>query len=222
MSFVIFLRTCLFSLSILAGVIASPCQQKRDSSLDLFSSGETLLEDESLTLAFATTSDADFLSPDHADSNVSIFTSFVDGSSPATSESLFLETDSEGYSGQTLVAEQLPNFGGVTDFSFKELENGKSCPADKAPTTQSGRGKVPDLTNEIFQNDELTPEDKRRCPGAGGRQPIAVCCISVFEPREKVQQNCYRSTLIAARGLILCIPISRARFETKSIGTYLT
>ena len=204
------------------------------------------MEDESLILAFATTGDEDFLSPDHADSNVSIFTSSVDGSSPAivdgvvqnfdpdssattgyalaggapaTSESLFLGTDSEGYAGQTLVAEQLPNFGGITDFPFKDLENGKLCPADEAPTTQSGREKVPDITNEIFQNVELSPEDKRRCPGAGGRQPIAVCCISVFEEREKVQHNCYRSTLIAPRGLILCIPIFRARFEIKSIGT---
>lgn len=230
MSFICFSRTCLIFLSILAFVIASPCQQKRDiSSLDLFSSGETPLDDESLTLAYAMTPDADFLSSDDAELNGSIFSSSIDGSSlaavdgvaqkidpdnsattsstvdggaSANSESLFPGTDSGVYSGPTLIAEQLPNFGGITDFSFKDLENEKSCPADEVPTTQSGRKKVPDITNEIFQNDDLTPEDKRRCPAAGGKQPVALCCISIFEKGEEMQRNCYRSTSMP-QGLIL-------------------
>lgn len=232
MSFIYSLRTCLFFLSSLAVVNASPCQQKRDtSSLDLFSAGETPLNDELLTLAYAATPDADFLSSDYTEPNASIFFSSADGSgsaavdgvaqeidpngsettggsalnggAPANSEeSLFLGTDSAGDgSGPTLIAEQLPDFGGITDFSFKD-GNGKSCPADEAPTTtQSGGKKVPDILNEMFQNDDLSPEDKRRCPAAGGRQPIALCCISVFEEMERAQHNCYRSTFIMPQGL---------------------
>ena len=228
MSLVHLLRTCLILLSILAIVIASPCQRKRDTSLDFFSSGETPLEDESLTLAYGTTPDADFLSSDYAESVASIFSSFIDGSSsaavdgvaqktepdgsattgstvdggaPANSESLFLGTDSEVYSGQTLMAEQLPNFGGITDFSFKYLENGKSCPADQTPTTQSGRKKVPDITNELFNSGELTPEDERKCPAVGGTPRVPLCCISIFEEEEEMQGNCYRRTLIMSLGL---------------------
>lgn len=225
MSFLICLRASLSFLSILAFVIASPCRQKRDSpALDLFASGETPLEDGSLTLAYATNSDADFLSSDYVDPNVSLFSSSIDGSSsaavdgvaqkidpdssattgsaleggaPANSEPLFLGTDLEGYSEPTLTAQRLPDFGGITDFSFKGLEEEKLCPADKAPTIPSGGEKVPDTTNEIFGNDGLTPEDKRKCPGS---QPIALCCISNFEENEKIQHNCYRRTSIIPRG----------------------
>lgn len=226
MSFLPFLHTCLFFLSICGSAIASPCQQKRDtSSLDLFSSGEKSLDDESLTLAFATSIDADFFSSDYADSNVSIFSSSTDESSPAavdgadqkldpisavtgsasdgeargTSESSFLRTDSEAFSGDGNLVADLPYFGGITDILFKDLENEKSCPADGAPTGQSGgREKIPDTRDETFENDKLTPEDKRRCPSSGGRQPIALCCISIFEENAQIQRQCYRSTSISS------------------------
>lgn len=227
MSFLLFLRACLFFFSILASATASPCQQKRDSSPDLFASGDKPLDDGSLTLAFATTPDnAGTLSSDYADPGVSIFSSSTDGSDPAavndliqtpnpdsatgftsdggtqgSSGSLFLGADSEGFSGENLVAD-LPNFGGITDFQFKDPEVENSCPADGTPTTQSGTEKLPQTTletpdetpDEADTDDELTEEDKRKCPSVGGKQPIALCCISRFEYTEKVQKNCQRRT----------------------------
>lgn len=218
MSVLMLLRACIFFLSILVGIIASPCQQKRDtSSLNFFTSDDISSNDESSTLAFATTADADLLSSDNIDPpGVSIFSSSTDGSRPAAlnghasdpdsatgfvldgepqaiSESLFLGPDSEGFPGQNLLAD-LPNFGGITDFSFKDLENEKSCPPDGGPTTQSGQEKVPGTTNEINPGKEERTEDERKCPSVGGKQSIALCCISVFEIDKPIQSNCYRRT----------------------------
>ena len=220
MSFLMFLRTSLFFFSILAGAIASPCQRRRDtSSIDFFNSSEESLDDQSSTLAFATITDPNPLSY-YADLDVSIFSNSPDGSSSAaldnglvqtsdldsttgfaldgepggSSESLFPEIDSEGFSGEDLVA-QLPNFGGITDFSFKDLENEQSCRADEAPSTQSGREeKVPGTTDETFEFDNSTPEDKRKCPSVNGKQTIALCCFSAFEKNDPIQHNCYRCT----------------------------
>lgn len=132
MTFLMHLRTFLFFASLPSSVIASPCQQKRDdtSSLDLFSPGESSLNDDPMTLAFApTTTDSDLFSSSYADLGLPIFSGSTDGSSSAAadgldglfqqnsdldsatdfnfddgsqamSDSLFFDTDSEMFSGQ--------------------------------------------------------------------------------------------------------------------------
>lgn len=235
------LPTFLLSFSILTTrTIASPCQQKRDASLDLFSletpEDTSPWGEETLPLAFETNSDAEILSLGNnnaADPGVSsifssstvdgtVFPAAVDdddddfiqaidldsatnfasfdgsGGTQEVEAPLFLPTtiDSEGLSGgENLVVAQLPDFGGITDFSFKDLENEGSCLKDQPPTTQSEDKKMrlPGTTEEINLQIKITPDDAERCPKVLGRQLIALCCFNT-DSSKPLQVPCSRRT----------------------------
>ena len=242
MSCVTLLRTGLLFFSILISGEASPCQQKRDAPLDLF--GDDVLDDGSFTLAFGTSTDGDVLSSENSYPGVSIFSNSIDGLGSAAVDS-FIQTSNpdsqmdfasdggnqdvaglsfsginlEGVSGEDLLA-QLPDFGGITDFSFKDLENGneKSCPADGNTATQTEQEKFPGLSEQTTMYSDLSPEDKRKCPSINGKQPVALCCFGAYFPEKSIQAGCHRRTyrispLLSGAGILQCAFFSPSFFS---------
>jgi hypothetical protein len=214
-------RTRFLFLSILAAAIASPCQQRRDTSPDLFGSAPVGDHGVPLTLALAPTSESNTLFSDSQGSSSSIVSSPVDGFGSAypddptqipvsdsltglafsdgsqdPSELLFPSGDVEGVfdfdTTENLVA-QLPNFGGITEFSFKDPENPNLCPARGSPPTQSDKEKFPGPTGGRSFMERVTEEDKRKCPARpDGAQPVPLCCFSNFEESLLFQRSCWR------------------------------
>lgn len=185
-------------------------------------SGTTPSDDELLTVAYASSTDEDILSSDHSDADPSIFFGTTDGSGSAAAVDGFIHTtDSEnpinfalegggsqdassgilfpgltsnGASGGDNLMAQLPDFGGITDFSFKNAENEKSCPVDDGtPATEVEPETPSELTDQTTMYSDISPEDRRRCPQVNGMQPVALCCFSPYKGDPgSVQYHCQR------------------------------
>lgn len=220
MLFQLYLRTRFLFLPILTTAIAPPCQQKRDTSLDLFSLEPVGDEDIRLTLAFTPPSEPNILFTDNQDSSSSIFHSPVDELGPVTlggstqipvsdsttefsfsggthdvSELLFPSNDPESVfdlgTTENLVAE-LPHFGGITDFLFKDPEDPNLCRARDSPATQSDKKKLPGPTGGGSSAELLTEQDLRKCPARpDGSQPVPLCCFSAFVEHQLIQYFCW-------------------------------